>query len=167
MQNQQYHATPYNLEETGFYFSTYEEYLQKSAENKDCFGVIIEEYFFHIIDGDNCQLFNALEVDQGSLQLWFESYECLDGDNLIRAIYLSEHLNVKMSDIIDQIEDVVLFEGHAKAYVEEFAEETGLLNDLPEQLQYYFDFDAYARDLLLGGEISEIEIMGVTYVTWS
>lgn len=36
-------------------------------------------------------------------------------------------------------------------YAEEYAEETGLLESVPEDLRRYFDFEAYARDLFNDG----------------
>jgi len=37
---------------------------------------------------------------------------------------------------------------------------------VPESLKYYIDVDAFARDMLLAGDITEIDIMGATYVFW-
>lgn len=38
-------------------------------------------------------------------------------------------------------------------YAENYVEETGMLDGLPENLRYYFDVQAFARDLVLGGDI--------------
>lgn len=38
------------------------------------------------------------------------------------------------------------------------------LSQMPENLCYYFDVDAFARDLVLGGGVTEIDIDGTTYV---
>jgi antirestriction protein len=42
----------------------------------------------------------------------------------------------------------------AQDYVREFLDNTGMLDSLPDWAQGYFDFEAYARDLQLGGEIT-------------
>jgi len=34
---------------------------------------------------------------------------------------------------------------------EQYAEETGLLDSIPENLRYYFDFEAYGRDMRIEG----------------
>jgi len=39
------------------------------------------------------------------------------------------------------------------AYAEQWLEETGGLAQIPENLRYYFDYEKYARDLELGGDI--------------
>jgi antirestriction protein len=41
----------------------------------------------------------------------------------------------------------------AVAYVEEFLNETGFFDDVPDEVARYFDYEAYARDLQLGGDI--------------
>jgi antirestriction protein len=38
-------------------------------------------------------------------------------------------------------------------WAESFAEETGMLDSIPENLRGYFDFEKYARDCELGGDI--------------
>ena len=38
---------------------------------------------------------------------------------------------------------------------EELLEETGELNQIPENLRYYFDFEKYANDLRIGGDLTE------------
>lgn len=69
-----------------------------------------------------------------------------------------------MSDILDQLDDVMLFEGDARSYAENYIEDIGLLDEMPENLRYYFDTEAFARDMLLSGDINEVEIQGTTYI---
>lgn len=38
---------------------------------------------------------------------------------------------------------------------EELLEETGQLSEIPENLRYYFDYEKYARDIRLGGDMCE------------
>lgn len=38
---------------------------------------------------------------------------------------------------------------------EQLLEETGELNEIPERLRNYFDYQAYARDIRLGGDMCE------------
>lgn len=37
----------------------------------------------------------------------------------------------------------------------EFLEETGQLNEIPESLRYYFDYEKYARDIRFSGDVVE------------
>lgn len=49
-------------------------------------------------------------------------------------------------------------------WAEEFLTETGALESIPENLRYYFDFKAYARDAEMGGDVSFVLFNGTTYV---
>ncbi len=160
----QYFANPFNTSVSGFYFTDYADYLEQADNLKDDFGMPVEEFELEYIDGDNAELFNLLEVNQATLKLWFDSMEALAGADLVRAIYLADYLNVSMADILDQLDDIMLFEGDARSYAENYIEDTGLLDEMPENLRYYFDTEAFARDMLLSGDINEVEIQGTTYI---
>jgi len=85
---------------------------------------------------------------------------------VVGAIYLAEYLNVNISHILDKLDDISFYEGHAKTYAEDYLNDSGLLDEVPESLKYYIDVDAFARDMLLAGDITEVDIMGATYVFW-
>ena len=42
-----------------------------------------------------------------------------------------------------------------KDMAEELLEETGGLDQIPESLRYYFDYEKYANDLQIGGDLTE------------
>ena len=159
-----YHATPYDISATGFYFSTYDEYAEKASSHRNEHDDPVEEYEIQFIDGDNSRLFKAVGVNQANLKTWFDKFEDLDGDDVIKAIYLAEDLGYRLEDALDRLEDVHLFEGTAIEYAESYIEDTGLLNEMPENLRFYFDTDAFARDLLLGGDIAELEVDRTQYI---
>ncbi len=52
-------------------------------------------------------------------------------------------------------------------WAEEFLTDTGQLKGLPENLQGYFDFERYARDCDLGGEIFTLDVDGMVHVFWN
>ena len=159
-----YHATPYDISATGFYFSTYEDYLEKSASHRNQYGGPVEEYEIQFIDGENCALFSAIRVNQANLKLWFETFEDFGEDEAVKAIYLAEHLSCTADEVLGHLDDVYLFQVSSLEYVENYIEDTGLLNEIPEHLRYYFDAEAFARDLVLGGDITEVEILGRTWI---
>jgi hypothetical protein len=161
-----YHATPYDQSALGFYFDNYQDYQTKAEKHTNEYGDPVEEVEIQFIDGDNHQLFKALGINQANLETWFNDFELLDGDDLIRAIYMAEYLIIDISEILDRLDEVGLFHGRAKDYAEEYIEDSGILSELPENLRYYFDTEAFARDMLLSGDICEVEIMGCTYVIW-
>lgn len=53
------------------------------------------------------------------------------------------------------------------AWAEQFLEDTGSLSQVPEHLRGYFDFEAYARDAELSGDIFVIEVDHQHHVFWS
>ena len=151
----------------GFYFKTYEEYCQKAEKHTNAYGQPVEEFEIQFIDGDNYELFNALRINQANLNEWFETYEDMDDEDAAKVIYLFDHLGYTTytaGDIQDKLDDITLFEGTAIEYAEQYLEETGILNEIPQHLRYYFDTEAYARDLFAGGDITEVTIMGKDYV---
>ena len=158
-----YHATPYDISAVGFYFSNYEDYTAKAAVHRNEYGEPVEEYEIQFIDGENYQLFNALGVNQATLSRWFDEYEEMEGEELVKAVYLLER-GYGEEQINDNLDNIELYEGSPKDYAEEFITDTGMLDGLPENLHSYFDVEAFARDMLAGGDISEVEIVGKNYV---
>jgi len=160
-----YHATPYDISATGFYFSSFEEYQEKAASHRNEYGDPVEEYEMQFIDGDNCTLFSALGVNQANLEQWFDEFEDMPEDEAVKVIYLAGGLGLDMSSITpNRIDEVYLFEGTAREYAENYIEDTGMLDSMPETLRYYFDYDAFTRNLELNGDISSVEINGKTYI---
>ena len=161
-----YHATPYDISAAGFYFNTYEEYADKSVKHRNEYGDPVEEYEIQFIDGDNYQLYNALSVNQANLKQWFDEYEDIEGNELVSAIYLAEYLSCDMDEVNDKLEDVLLFKGSALEFVENYIEDVGLLEQIPDNLQCYFDTKSFAHDMVLSGDISEVEINKTSYIAW-
>lgn len=52
-------------------------------------------------------------------------------------------------------------------WAEQFLDETGEINEIPERLRYYFDYEAFARDCELGGDIWKIETSSGVAIFWS
>jgi len=161
-----YHATPYDTSATGFYFTDYNDYFQKAENHYNAYGQHVEEYEIQFIDGENAELFKALSVNQANLDLWFNEFVQLDHENAVKAIYLADDLAEHMEAIIDKLEDICLYAGTPEQYAENYLEETGMIELLPEYLRYYFDYESYARDMLYNGDIAEITVLGENYVVW-
>ena len=162
-----YHATPYDISATGFYFSYYEEYAEKAASHKNEYGDPVEEYEIQFIEGNNGTLFNVLSINQASLAQWFEDFEGMDGEDAATMIYTAQYLGYSsLDDLLRKLDDIVLFQGTALEYAEQYIDEICMLDGLPEDLGHYFDIEAFARDIMLGGGITEAEIDGVQYLVW-
>ncbi|CAH0994218.1 hypothetical protein EMA8858_00327 [Emticicia aquatica] len=91
----------------------------------------------------------------------FEYFEAIAGmdDDKIEALeiyrdnILGKHYQISVSDLLQQFEDS--YQGYYGGksdtaeveYAYEYVEQAGFLNNCPDELSRYFDYEAYARDL--------------------
>lgn len=146
-------ATPYNTEKPFWYFSSYEEYQEKS-EKMDC-----EEFEIQFINGSEIEqvIFDALKVGQSNLESYFETIEELQDiseNELLALKWLAN--NYSFDYALDHYKDVIVFEGNKENYAWEFANDHYDLEKLMGSLSGYFDYERFAIDLELGGDIVEI-----------
>ncbi|MCG7931793.1 MAG: antirestriction protein ArdA [Candidatus Thiodiazotropha lotti] len=145
-------AQPYSIEHTGFYFDSLEDF-EAGMEKLNARGC--EEVEIQFIDGE-CglsRLAKAAGIDQATIALWFEELEDLDNHEIDQLCFLLDR-GFDLEDALNRYEYVNIFYGTAADYAQELIEET---TDIPENLRYYIDYDAIARDMGYNGEIEEIE----------
>lgn len=145
------YAQPYNIEAVGFYFDSYDQYLDRSNNLKDCFGQPVEEFEIQFIEGERLDeaLFSALTINQGNISYFFDAIENWGEEEKIKVIIAvgevgclfdltSDNPNDFEMDLyyLDSIEDL------AHQFVEE-----GIMGDIPKHLEHYIDYVAIARDL--------------------
>lgn len=159
-----YHATPYDISASGFYFSTYEEYAAKAATHCNAYGQHVEEYEIQFIDGEHLELFEALGINQANLADWFEHFEDMDNDDAVVAIYLITDRDLAINEIIRSLNDVMLFHGTVVEYAEDYLDQSGMLDQIPKAIRRHIDVEAFARDLVLGGDVTTFEMDGTSYV---
>ncbi|QQM32362.1 antirestriction protein ArdA [Martelella lutilitoris] len=150
-----YFAQPYNIDAVGFYFTDLADYQDKAAKAVDRFGFPVEEFELQYIDGDYAELFNALSVSQASLADWFELVDEIDDvdDRYVIACHLAG-LGVAVGEIAGQWDDYWLYRDSAADYAAELVADC---YELPQQLEYYIDYERMGRDMVLNGDIVEIE----------
>lgn len=152
------HAQPYDISKTGFYFESLEDYEAKVAASQ------AEEFELQFIDGDNedAQLFSACGINQANLSTWFDTVEILSDFEKAALYYLCSEVGYRLEDALDKIEDVSLFDGRLiDAAIELF--DDCYLSEVPEFARNYIDYDAFARDCEMGGDMREFEFAGSTY----
>lgn len=150
------HATPYISYGTysGFYFTSFDEYIEKYDRALKEFGC--EEYEIQFIDGEGCAIFSAANIHQGNIKEFFEVLETLNTpESEIAFRYLTEYLGTDITSALDRLDDVQVFEGTAVEYAEELID-SGCF-ELTDFARQYFDFEAFANDLQYGGDICEID----------
>ena len=147
-----FYAQPYSIEHTGFYFDSLEAFEagMEKLENRGC-----EEVEIQFIDGE-CglsKLAKAAGIDQGTVALWFEELDDLDSLEIDQICFLLD-CGHDLEGALSRYEYVNIFHGSAEEYAQELIEDT---TDIPENLRYYIDYTAIARDMGYNGEIVEIE----------
>lgn len=162
----QLHAQPYDISATGFYFNSAEEFEEKSKNLLNDYGDPVDEFEIQFIDGEtlDCDLFKALGVHQGDFNHYFSACEGWDDDQKIKIIIAVGEAGYKFDPATDSPDefDIDLCEMDSlKDLAEQFLEE-GLFGEIPENIRFYLDIDAIARDL--GMDYSEIRIDSINYI---
>ena len=146
-----FYAQPYSLDHTGFYFESLEEFEtgMEKLNKRGC-----EEVEIQFIDGEDhhAALAKEADINQATVALWFETLDDLDAYDATRLTFLLER-GFALDDALSRYEEVCIYQGSARDYAQELIEET---TQIPENLQYYIDYEAIARDMRLNGEIEEI-----------
>ncbi len=73
------------------------------------------------------------------------------------AFYGYAASDVSVADCLEQFQEA--YQGTfdtLEAWAEAWAEETGLLDEIPQALRYYFDCERYARDCEINGDIFSV-----------
>ncbi|WP_423001589.1 antirestriction protein ArdA [Undibacterium sp. Ji67W] len=155
-------AQPYNMDAVGFYFDTLEAYEEKSESLLDAFNQPVEEFEIQFIDGDDCELFSACGINQGNLHTWFETVADLADHEKTALYYLCRISGYNLIDALEKMDDVNLSEGTLKDVAETLFDEF-YLNDVPESVRAYIDYEKYARDCEMGGDLYEFDFNGTTW----
>lgn len=156
------HATPYNRDAVGFYFETATEYETKATIHVDRFGNLVEEFEIQFIDGDDAELFEACGINQANLNLWFEEIEFLQDFEKASLFYLVGIAGYNLDQALEKINEPTIYQGELLEAATELFDEC-YLHTLPDCLKYYIDYEKFARDCELGGDMCEFEYGGTTY----
>lgn len=156
------HAQPYDMDANGFYFTSSDDFDTKQSNHFNVYGAPVEEYELQFINGSDavCNFNSIKPIDQCNISEWFEEveeYEDFSSDKQTAINYLMEIVGKSYKDALEAADDVYIFEGTKEDYAYEFIEDTGALNEMPESLRGYFDYEGLARDMEINGDIYEIE----------
>lgn len=122
-----------------------EEMLEESPTAKQT-GLPAEEWAIH--DYEN---FSGYEVSENEdMETLCEIAEGIEEEGEPYAVFVGNHSSASLEDFRDA------YQGTFRSLEEwayDYMDNTGLLSDLPENLQRYFDYEAYGRDCEMGGDI--------------
>jgi hypothetical protein len=107
-------AQPYDIEATGFSFSSLEEFKEKSEKNVNRYGQPVEEYEFQFISGDEWEK-GQEALDGLGLECFLDCCDCLSREDIRKLEIVAHfegwhslsHLN-DSSDVERYIEDCVI-----------------------------------------------------------
>lgn len=159
-------AQPYDISAAGFFFESIEEYDSKLEKLRNAYGEPVEEFEIQFIDGEDidCALFRALGVHQGDIGAYLEAvddWEDWQKINVILAVGEAGFSFDLGKEDPDQF-DIQIYEVDSlKELAEQFVEE-GLFGEIPENIRFYLDYDAIARDLDM--DYTEIRLNGTNYI---
>ncbi len=154
-------AQPYSIEVQGFYFCDGDEYDRKAATCKDRFGMPVEEFEIQFIDGEliDCDLSKAIGLSQANLKDFFDCVDAWEDWEKINSIIAFGELGYKFDpqNDPDHYGIDIYYISTMKELAEQFVED-GLYGDIPENLQFYIDYEAIASDLSV--EYTQASIAG-------
>jgi len=107
--------------------------------------------------------------DVGSAIAWASLLvDCFDDPHTREALVLwcEDHHITDASDV-DLVEFEIAYKGHFETFqgfAEELIEETGMLDGVPDQVAWFFDYEAFASDLENNYTVIESEIDSCVYV---
>ncbi len=146
-----FYAQPYSTDHTGFYFEDITEF-EAGMEKLNAQGC--EEVEIQFIDGDMhlSRLARSVGIDQATITEWFDELDHLDSRETDQLCFLLDR-GFSLDEALTRYDWVCIFYGSAADYARDLIEET---TEIPENLRYYIDYDAIARDMGYNGEIEEI-----------
>lgn len=144
-----FHAQPYDPSRRGFYFNDYDEYEEKYKKH-----LPTEEYELEFIDGEreDADLFNALKIDQMSLEQYLDEVVTLNEHDKAALYYLATNgYGPDIDDMLKRVDDEVrVMEGDSKAYMWEYVDSLGGISELGKKtIEMYFDYEQYGRDVAM------------------
>lgn len=106
---------------------------------------------------------NTIQDLTGEFLVALEVIENLEGLNIENAGSVDAFLELTghepqdredLQEIIEGFEDSFVGDMSVEDYAREYIDDTGVLEALGETLRVYFDYEMFARDLLIGGDVS-------------
>ena len=156
------HATPYSCDAAGFYFESIDDYQDKAKNHLYRFGNLVEEFEIQFIDGDGMQLFEACNINQANLNTWFNEIEFLKDYEKVSLYYLVGEVGYTLEQALEKLDEPSITESNLRDAATELFDEC-YLNSVPENVRFYIDYEKFARDCEIGGDLSEFEYNGSTY----
>jgi hypothetical protein len=142
---------------TIFHFDYYEEFVNEVDNTNG------EEFTITCNDGGSiAELFHEFRIDQSDLEAWFDA----DVDSLVEhekaAYYYLAGAGFDINGAVERLDDVMIRAGMLLDAATEFFDDV-YLDSIPALMQNYIDYEKFAWDCQLGGDMYEFEYAGNTW----
>jgi hypothetical protein len=144
------YANPHDISCSGFYFGRIDEF------NKQLSQASYEKVEIEYVEGDNPGLFQATNIHQGNVDLWFDELDKYSDDSHEASAigYLLDIMH--LDEAIKRRDEVILHRGSLADYAFELVKDVCSLDELPDLIRNHIDYDSIGRDLELNSEITEL-----------
>ena len=160
----QLYANPYDTSASGFSFDSAEQFDEEYQKR-----LPVEEYEIDFIDGtaEEAALFKVADITAANLSDWFDGIDSLKDYEFPSVYFLLSNGNVSsFSEAVEKADQQNVTEGDTLKYVEDYVEQMGGPAELgKETLENYFDYESFANDMNMNGDVVEFEFAGTTYST--
>ena len=137
-------------DKTGFWIDTANVCIDSLIENFKQQGDHDPELMYTDYEGFPESLYSECGIDFDIVN----QYDMLGDEEKMIVEYLVDHIGYSIEQALEKHEDVNVYEGSMVDYAYDFVADC---YDLPEIAARYFDYEAFARDLELEGDIAEYE----------
>jgi len=159
------YAQPYDIDATGFYFTNEDDYKAKASTCRKSYGDLVEEFEIQFINGEaiDAALAEAWDLNQANFARFLDivdEWDDHDKERFIIAVgecgYAFDPANCHPNDFDIDLYTVDTLKELAEQFIDD-----GLFGPIPDQLAFYIDYEAIARDLAV--EYAMIDIAGQRY----
>lgn len=161
-----FHAQPYDLAASGFYFEDQEGFAEKIKSARNDYGQIVEEFELQFIDGEDidCALAKAWGINQANITQFMEAVEVWEEHQKLCFIIAVGECGYDFDpDSVDPDSfEVDIYEDMSLRELAEDFVDQGLYGEIPESLAGYIDYEAVAY--ALGMEYTQSTIAGKNLV---
>jgi hypothetical protein len=155
--------TPNNFVEL-FFFESYSEFEEQIEEHRTDPNFPIEDLIIEFTDGSNeeAQLFKEANVTTANLELFFDIIDSSDDRELATIYHLMDNYGYEFEDAVDKMDEADVREGSLNEVARELFDEL-YLHEIPEHVRYYIDYDSFAHDCEVGGDLTEFRFGNTDY----
>lgn len=111
---------------------------------------------------ENAELFEVCKLDANGLQFWFDEIEPLSTYEKAALFYLVDTCKAPPKDALSRLEQVNIFKGSLVEAATELFDEI-YLSEIPTAVQGYVDYEQYAYDCRIAGDLYEFTFANETY----